>query len=96
MEEGEFFAIETFGSTGRGVCSYTRSQHAQYSIAGVITEVGDCSHYMKSFYAPHVPLRLPRAKKLLTHINKTFSTLAFCKRWLERDGKCMMPKFARY
>jgi methionyl aminopeptidase len=40
---------------------------------------------MKSFYAPHVPLKLPKAKKLLTHINKTFSTLAFCKRWLDRD-----------
>jgi methionyl aminopeptidase len=34
-----------------------------------------------------VPLRLPSAKKLLSHINKTFGTLAFCRRWLERpDG----------
>jgi len=42
---------------------------------------------MKNFYAPHVPLRLPRSKKLLSHINKTFGTLAFCRRWLERaDG----------
>jgi methionyl aminopeptidase len=40
---------------------------------------------MKNFHAPHVPLRLPSAKKLLTHINKTFGTLAFCRRWLERD-----------
>ena len=40
---------------------------------------------MKNFYAPHVPLRLPKSKKLLAHINKTFGTLAFCKRWLERD-----------
>ena len=32
-------------------------------------------------------LRLPRAKTLLAHINKTFGTLAFCRRWLERpDG----------
>ena len=47
----------------------------------------ECSHYMKVFDAPHVPLRLPRAKKLLSHINKTFGTLAFCRRWLERpDG----------
>lgn len=50
-----------------------------------MVEDGDCSHYMKNFYAPHVPLRLPKAKKLLAHINKTFGTLAFCKRWLERD-----------
>ena len=69
MEENEFYAIETFGSTGRGY----------------VLEEGDCSHYMKVFDAPHVPLRLPKAKALLGHINKTFGTLAFCKRWLERD-----------
>lgn len=40
---------------------------------------------MKNFHAPHVPLRLPSSKKLLAHINKTFGTLAFCRRWLERD-----------
>merc|ERR1712167_35153 len=55
MEEGEFYAIETFGSTGRG--------H--------VVEDLECSHYMKNFHAPHVPLRMPRAKKLLSHINKT-------------------------
>ena len=69
MEEGEFYAIETFGSTGRGY----------------VVEDGECSHYMKDFYAPHVPLRLPKSKALLSHINKTFGTLAFCRRWLERD-----------
>ena len=52
---------------------------------GYIVEDMECSHYMKNFHAPHVPLRLPRAKKLLTHINKTFGTLAFCRRWLERE-----------
>lgn len=69
MEENEFYAIETFGSTGRGY----------------VVEDLECSHYMKDFDAPHVPLRLPSARKLLTHINKTFGTLAFCRRWLERD-----------
>ena len=69
MEENEIFAIETFGSTGRGY----------------IVEDMECSHYMKNFDAPHVALRLPRAKKLLGHINKTFGTLAFCRRWLERE-----------
>jgi methionyl aminopeptidase len=69
MEEGEVFAIETFGSTGRGL----------------VDEDMDCSHYMKEFHSPHVPLRLDRARTLLKHIDKTFSTLAFCKRWLERD-----------
>lgn len=71
MEEGELYAIETFGSTGRGY----------------IVEDMACSHYMKNFDAPHIPLRIPRAKALLRHINKTFGTLAFCPRWLERpDG----------
>lgn len=69
MEEGEMYAIETFGTTGRGY----------------IIEDLECSHYMKNFDAPRVPLRLPRSKKLLNHINKTFGTLAFCRRWLERD-----------
>mmetsp|Transcript_20047 Transcript_20047/g.33550 ORF Transcript_20047/g.33550 Transcript_20047/m.33550 type:complete len:486 (+) Transcript_20047:40-1497(+) len=69
MEEGEFYAIETFGTTGRGW----------------VLEEGECSHYMKNFHAPHVPLRMPSSKKLLSHINKTFGTLAFCRRWLERD-----------
>ncbi|CAN0449267.1 unnamed protein product, partial [Laminaria digitata] len=71
MEEGELFAIETFGSTGRG--------H--------VVEDLECSHYMKDIKAPRVPLRLPKARQLLSHINKTFDTLAFCRRWLERpDG----------
>mmetsp|Transcript_24448 Transcript_24448/g.28300 ORF Transcript_24448/g.28300 Transcript_24448/m.28300 type:complete len:465 (-) Transcript_24448:118-1512(-) len=71
MEEDEMYAIETFGTTGRGY----------------IVEDLECSHYMKNFHAPHVPLRMPSSKKLLSHINKTFGTLAFCRRWLERpDG----------
>ena len=71
MEEGEIFAIETFGTTGRG--------H--------VVEDMECSHYAKTFDAPHIPLRLPRSKKLLNHITKTFGTLPFCRRWLERpDG----------
>ena len=42
---------------------------------------------MKDINAPRVPLRLPKARQLLSHINKTFGTLAFCRRWLERpDG----------
>jgi methionyl aminopeptidase len=69
MEEGEIFAIETFGSTGRGY----------------VHEDLECSHYMKQFDCPHIPLRMQSSKKLLAHINKTFGTLAFCRRWLDRD-----------
>ena len=42
-------------------------------------------YILQDFNAPHVPLKTPAAKKLLGHINKTFGTLAFCRRWLERD-----------
>ncbi|KAG7644246.1 Winged helix DNA-binding domain superfamily [Arabidopsis suecica] len=71
MEEGELYAIETFGSTGKG---YVR-------------EDLECSHYMKNYDVGHVPLRLPRAKQLLATINKNFSTLAFCRRYLDRLGE---------
>jgi methionyl aminopeptidase len=64
MEEGEFFAIETFGSTGKGY----------------IREDLEVSHYMKNFDVGHVPLRLPRAKALLSTIDRHFGTLAFCRR----------------
>ena len=37
MEEGEVYAIQTFGSTGKGF----------------VREEGDCSHYMKDFYIPN-------------------------------------------
>ncbi|KAG2258710.1 hypothetical protein Bca52824_078004 [Brassica carinata] len=71
MEEGEFYAIETFGSTGKGF----------------VREDLECSHYMKNFDVGHVPLRLPRAKQLLATINNNFSTLAFCRRYLDRIGE---------
>jgi len=71
MEEGEYFAIETFGSTGRGR----------------VVESGDCSHYAKIYDAPHVPLRLTSAKSLLKTINKNFGTLPFCRRYLDRAGE---------
>ena len=71
MEEGEFFAIETFGSTGKGY----------------VNEDLECSHYMKKYIAPHVPIRMATAKQLLQFINKEFDTLAFCRRWLDRGGQ---------
>jgi len=71
MEEGEFFAIETFGSTGKGY----------------VNEDLECSHYMKRFDAGHAPLRMKRSKELLRFINEEFDTLAFCRRWLDRGGQ---------
>jgi methionyl aminopeptidase len=72
MEEGEVFAIETFGSTGRGY---------------VVTE-GECSHYGLNVDAPlDVPLRLNRAKQLLATIKDKFGTLPWCRRYLDRLGE---------
>lgn len=71
MEEGEVFAIETFGSTGNG---YVRDDL-------------ECSHYAKRQDAPNVPLRVASATKLLKVINKNFGTLPFCRRYLDRLGQ---------
>jgi methionyl aminopeptidase len=70
MEEGEVFAIETFGSTGRGL----------------VNEDLECSHYMMAPGAETMQLRSDKAQQLLKHIHKTYSTLAFCRKWLDRDG----------
>ena len=68
MDEGELFAIETFGTTGKGT----------------VYEAPDCSHYMKNFdIGDDVPLRNPKAKALLAEINSRFGTLAWCRRWIE-------------
>ncbi|CAG8680524.1 12754_t:CDS:10, partial [Acaulospora morrowiae] len=69
--EGECFAIETFGSTGKGY----------------VHEDGECSHYAKRQDVGHVPLRLTKAKTLLANINKHFGTLPFCRRYLDRIGE---------
>lgn len=49
MEENEVYAIETFGSTGRGV----------------VHDDMDVSHYMKNFDVSYIPLRLQSSKALL-------------------------------
>lgn len=54
---------------------------------GYVREDLECSHYMKNFEAGHIPLRMPRAKQLLATIDKNFSTLAFCRRYLDRLGE---------
>ncbi|KAF2353467.1 Peptidase M24A methionine aminopeptidase subfamily 2 [Trinorchestia longiramus] len=71
MEENEVYAIETFGSTGKGV----------------VRDDMECSHYMKQFDVGHIPLRLAKSKQLLSVINKNFGTLAFCRRWVDRIGE---------
>ncbi|KAL8763779.1 MAG: hypothetical protein Q9184_000481 [Pyrenodesmia sp. 2 TL-2023] len=70
MEEGETFAIETFGSTGNG---YVRDDM-------------ETSHYAKKADAPNIPLRVSSARSLLNSISKNFGTLPFCRRYLDRLG----------
>lgn len=41
LQEGEVYAIETFGSTGKGV----------------VHDDMECSHYMKNFDVGHIPIR---------------------------------------
>lgn len=70
MEEGDVFAIETFGSTGKaflsddvGVYGYGRNEHV--SAAG---------------------LHQTSARSLLKLIDENFGTLVFSRRYLERIG----------
>ena len=70
MEEGEMYAIETFGSTGKGQ----------------VHDNGECSHYMMEEFATPDGLKNDKAKALFHHINKNYSTLAWCRRWLEEGG----------
>ncbi|KAF8481333.1 methionine aminopeptidase 2-like protein [Russula ochroleuca] len=71
MEEGEYFAIETFGSTGRGR----------------VVESGDVSHYAKRYDASQASMRSQTAKSLLRTITKNFGSLPFCRRYLDRVGE---------
>ncbi|EXJ62453.1 methionyl aminopeptidase [Cladophialophora yegresii CBS 114405] len=71
MEEGEVFAIETFGTTGRGYV------HDDVGIYG----------YGLNHDAPlTVPLPLASARRLHKTIRENFSTLVFCRRYLDRLG----------
>jgi len=87
MEEGEYFAIETFGSTGRGRVYESVCQTLTYNERHSTARQGDCSHYAKIADAPHIPLRLTTAKSLLKTINSNFGTLPFCRRYLDRLGE---------
>lgn len=71
MEEGEVFAIETFGSTGRGY----------------VVNQGEVSHYAlnKGFDGSY--LNTAGSKRLLKTINQTFGTLPFCRRYLDQIGE---------
>lgn len=70
MEEGETFAIETFGSTGKG---YVRDD----------VEV---SHYAKKADINPASLRVNSARTMYNVITKNFGSLPFCRRYIDRLG----------
>jgi methionyl aminopeptidase len=61
MEEGEQYAIETFGSTGKGF----------------VREDDDCSHYMKDFYLPSNVKIPQRSKAFYNLITEKVEILLF-------------------
>ncbi|KAJ5400904.1 hypothetical protein N7465_011393 [Penicillium sp. CMV-2018d] len=71
MEEGDVFAIETFGSTG----------------VGRFVEGGEVSHYALRGDANRKDLTLASARNVLGAIKKNFSTIPFCRRYLDRIGQ---------
>ncbi|TVY32821.1 Methionine aminopeptidase [Lachnellula subtilissima] len=70
MEEGEVFAIETFGSTGKG---YLDDDMGNYG-------------YGRQDDVSAANLHLSSAKSLLKTIDANFGTIVFCRRYLERLG----------
>ncbi|OAP58840.1 methionine aminopeptidase 2-1 [Fonsecaea erecta] len=71
MEEGEIFAIETFGTTGRGI---------------VMDDVGIYGYGLNHDAPLTTSLPLASARRLHKTIRENFGTLVFCRRYLERLG----------
>ncbi|KAB8289943.1 hypothetical protein EYC80_010271 [Monilinia laxa] len=74
MEEGEVFAIETFGSTGRGYL---------HNDILIVWQVGIYG-YGRTGHVPYANVQLSFAKALLETIDANLGTLVFCCRYLER------------
>ena len=70
MEEGDVFAIETFGTTGRG---------------RIMDDVGVYG-YGRNEYVGAGDLHYASAKSLLKLIDQNFGTLVFSRNYLERIG----------
>lgn len=65
MEEGEYFAIETFGSTGRGRVVEQVWVSSGVSVRRMLNGLqGDCSHYAKIYNAPPAQLRCARTRSV--------------------------------
>ena len=66
MEEGEYFAIETFGSTGRGrvIEQVWKVVYSSNLVIDSYCTQGDCSHYAKIYNAPPAQLRCARTRSV--------------------------------
>ncbi len=81
MEEGEFYAIETFATTG----------------TGKTTEKKPWSHYMKNPESfNNVKIKASQPKALFKYIEEHFKTMAFCPRWLEESNLTGIEKSLKY
>ena len=68
IEEEEFFAVETFATTGNGL---------------TYEDDNDCSHFMINYKKDIKKMEImSNSKSFYKLINKYYSTLAFCDRWL--------------
>ncbi|KAL7672399.1 hypothetical protein ACOME3_007286 [Neoechinorhynchus agilis] len=77
MEEGELYAIETFGSTGKGF----------------VHDEGEVSHYSLNPVSESFSPRLSAARNLFSVLKRNFDTLPFCRRWIDQlmpDTKYLM------
>ena len=91
MEENEFYAIETFPSTGRGRANEgLECSHYQINTQQVIKEFNEIKEKGKI----ENPIRLDGREKYLFHrILEDRQTLPFCKKWLKeyKIGKYQIP-----
>ncbi|KAM5351106.1 hypothetical protein ACJ41O_003829 [Fusarium nematophilum] len=71
MEEGEIFAIETFGTTGRGI---------------LLDDVGVYGYKLDHDAPRQVNLPFASANRLHKVIKENFGNIVFCRRYLERLG----------
>jgi methionyl aminopeptidase len=88
MEEGEVFAIETFGSTGRGYIVDDVSLLLGLTWWGFLTaeQVGVYGYGLNHDAPLRAPVTMTSAKWLHKTIRENFGTIVFCRRYLERLG----------
>ena len=80
MKIGEYYAVETFASTGNGITF----------------EGPPCSHYMIDYTIDYKNISLSKKEKqIFSQIENKFSTLAFCNRWLDMYDIKKYPKFLK-